>query len=866
MKRLLLLATVCLSLQANAQQTALCFRSTNGNFWKLSTVNMSDKAGSSQQISISTSSPRQTFKGWGTCFNELPWDAYNMLSDTQKELFANRLFAPDGDLRLTVGRIPVGASDYARDWYSSDEYDGDFNMEHFNIDRDLTTIIPSIKVAQALQPNMSFWASPWSPPQWMKTNKHYAQRRTNTNGCPFNVPPFDNDQFIDDARYYNAYCLYFSKFIDAYREQGINITGLAYQNEAYSNTPYPGCSWRAATTGKFLGQYLGPYFAEHQPGVQLIVGTMNTNRRDVYDTILKSEGVSKYCTAVGFQWEGGQRVGDVIRDYPDYEAVMTESECGSGTFDWAAAEHTFQLINHYLANKITTYTYWNAILKDKGISTWGWQQNSLVQVNSGTKIPRYTAEYYAFKHYSHLIPPGSKILTVDESQLLLSALTPDGNVVVVVGNEGTADKNLTLNIDGKYLNITVPVKSFASYVVGSDSAKQAVLASEARGLSTIEQASLSDAQQARLSKALEMSNNKEDNALDSLLAAVEDVESPSTKPLYAYTSLDNLSETEGYYLFDVTSSQFVNQRYRDTRTELNDNPTLPLTVAKDDDYYTLKKADGAYIKIGVYQGQYIWCDGRSGGPVDWTFTPNGDGTYTISMPQDIVSRDAAVAKGTYYLSGSNGTTAESAAHRYALVSAKDYAIGEARNVNVQQIPAALDMSQVSVSNTTNGNWNGDHLDWMDVGTVAIYKLQSTAVSPYKLSFQASSCKRNGATVNVEFINSNNAVAFSGSVKVANSNNNWSDFRDYSIDIPELPADNYTLMLTFTADAKSSDNIEGTANVKGLQITADGAATAIKSVNSNVAANSDAAYNLAGQRVGKDYKGIVIKNGRKYIVK
>ena len=100
-----------------------------------------------------------------------------------------------------------------------------------------------------------------------------------------------HDQFIAEDKYYNAYCLYFSKFIDAYKDEGINITSLAYQNEAYSNTPYPGCSWKAVTTGKFLANYLGPYFAEHHPEVSLIIGTMNTASNlpaGIY--IVKSQG------------------------------------------------------------------------------------------------------------------------------------------------------------------------------------------------------------------------------------------------------------------------------------------------------------------------------------------------------------------------------------------------------------------------------------------------------------------------------------------------------------------------------------------------------------------------------------------------
>ena len=536
---------------------ALMFRSTDGNYWKMATVEVSDKVVGTPQIIIRSDQPNQTFKGWGTCFNELDYDAYNLMDQTNRQLFVKRAFNPYGDLRLTVARIPIGASDYARDWYSCNETDGDFEMENFNIDRDKEAVIPSIKLAQAECPDMTFWASPWSPPQWMKTNKHYAQRQTSTNGCPFGVAPYFNDQFIAEDKYYNAYCLYFSKFIDAYKDEGINITSLAYQNEAYSNTPYPGCSWKAVTTGKFLANYLGPYFAEHHPEVSLIVGTMNTASMNVFEQILTTPNIGKYCTRIGFQWEGGTAINEVMTRHPEYEAVMTESECGSATFDWSAAAHTFSLINHYLANRVTTYTYWNAILKDNGISPWGWKQNALVQVNSANNQPNYTAEYYAFKHYSHLIPPGSKILATDESNLVLSALTPDGAIVIVAGNTSTTQKTLTMDVDGTYLTATLPANSFTSYVVGDDSTLQQVMLEEAKGLTTIETGSLDNDQKTALDAAISKAEQGEAQSMDALMESVKSVIGLEEQEEQVHNTIENpnfANEGNGWHTANVSSS------------------------------------------------------------------------------------------------------------------------------------------------------------------------------------------------------------------------------------------------------------------------------------------------------------------------
>jgi len=518
---IIIVAGLCLAVTVSAQTRAVSFRSQDGNYWQMRSEKVTEQSVGKAQIVIRSDLPAQTFKGWGTCFNEQDYEAWRLLSEEDRTLFNKRAFNPNGDLRLQVGRIPVGASDYACDWYSCDETEGnveDFTMEHFTIDRDLQRVIPSIKEALGENPDMTFWASPWSPPQWMKTNKHYAQLKTDTNGCPFGVPPYDNDQFVDDDRYYNAYCLYFDKFIEAYRGQGINITGLAYQNEAYSNTAYPGCSWKAATTGKFLAEYLGPYMAEHQPDLTLMVGTMNTNRYDVYQTILSTPNIDRYCKQIGFQWEGSQVMSAVHENWPQYEMVQTESECGGGTFDWKAAAHTFYLCNRYLAGGVTTYTYWNAILQDGGYSSWGWKQNALVQVNSSSKTAKYCAEFYAYKHYTHLIPAGSKILLCDEANLLTSALAPDGNIIVVIGNNGGSEKTLTLDIDGHALVCTVAPNSFATYVVGSETNVAQMLKSEAQGLVDIEQARLSSEQMTALNTAIGS------GVYNDLLQAVGDVE------------------------------------------------------------------------------------------------------------------------------------------------------------------------------------------------------------------------------------------------------------------------------------------------------------------------------------------------------
>ena len=81
------------------------------------------------------------------------------------------LFGKDG-CRFAWGRIPMGASDYAIDRYTLNETAGDTAMANFSIERDKQRLIPFIKAAQAVKPDIRFWASPWTPPTWMKSSPY----------------------------------------------------------------------------------------------------------------------------------------------------------------------------------------------------------------------------------------------------------------------------------------------------------------------------------------------------------------------------------------------------------------------------------------------------------------------------------------------------------------------------------------------------------------------------------------------------------------------------------------------------------------------------------------------------------------------
>ena len=178
------------SLQGGAQSFTW-YSSTEGGTWKTSVVKMGKKAAEANVTVEKDAKPIVEFQDWGATFNELDWDALGILTRDEQDEILHNVFSPEGDLRITRGRISMNANDYARSWYSCDEVAGDLELRYFNIDRDKQTIIPFIRAAQKYNPGLTFWVSPWCPPSWMKITGDYPVLSS-----PFNNMPKQMDYIL----------------------------------------------------------------------------------------------------------------------------------------------------------------------------------------------------------------------------------------------------------------------------------------------------------------------------------------------------------------------------------------------------------------------------------------------------------------------------------------------------------------------------------------------------------------------------------------------------------------------------------------------------------------------------------------------
>ncbi|HTV23967.1 MAG TPA: hypothetical protein VMG12_34990, partial [Polyangiaceae bacterium] len=297
---------------------------------------------------------RHALTGFGGAFNEQGWSALSVLSESERQAVLAALFDPRTGLALSYGRIPIGASDYALDRYTLDEAPGDYEMARFSIDRDRRQLIPFIRAALKLRPDLRLWASAWTPPTWMKTNG-----------------AFDGGNFRDEPKMYAAYALYLARFVESYRAEGIDVSMVVPQNEPGQITRYPSCGWTPAQYVTFIRDHLGPTLKRRSLSTQIFAGTINQADWDIL-SVLKEPGAASFIDGAALQWHAIKQLAPVRQAFPNLTIMQSETECGNNHWepdynprrapnDFAYAAYTFRKLRDFIAGGASSYMLWNLV-------------------------------------------------------------------------------------------------------------------------------------------------------------------------------------------------------------------------------------------------------------------------------------------------------------------------------------------------------------------------------------------------------------------------------------------------------------------------------------------------------------------------
>lgn len=478
MKRLTLIVVslFCAVIMAMAQK-AFVYTTTGSERWTTSKVTVApsplEKGVGGEVITIYPDSILQDVEGFGGTFSERGWDAMQVLSPEQRLSLMKEFFGQDG-INFAWGRTPVGGNDLSLSTYTYNDVDYDWEQRNFSIARDRYILLPMIKLAKQVRPDIKMWASPWTPPYWMKISEHYSLKSHGINGTDVGhnrmdphfwvYPNVTSFKMTDGCL--RSYAIYLSKYLQAYKAEGVNIDVLMPQNEVQWEPCWQCCTWRPQDLAIFVGKYLGPLLEQDSiTDTDLWLGTVNyPNPKWVFDFV-EDKTAMKYIKGIGMQWTGMTAMPKVHEKYPDIRLMQTEGICGDGDNDWNDMEKSWERMVHCFNSGAGVYMQWNMVLGNNLESLFQWKQNALVIVDRKTGALTRTPEYYLMKHFSLFVQPGSKFIRSTDTKNTVAFINQDGKFVVEVYNPDEAQKSVALNIGDKTVSLRLKAKSLNTVVL-----------------------------------------------------------------------------------------------------------------------------------------------------------------------------------------------------------------------------------------------------------------------------------------------------------------------------------------------------------------------------------------------------------------
>jgi glucosylceramidase len=398
-----------------------------------------DKSGiESSLINVYPDVVYQEIEGFGGAFTEAAADTLYKLGDKNRSEILNAYFSPDTGLGYTLCRTHINSCDFSLGNYAYVEKAGDVNLDTFTIERDKKALIPFIHDAMNVEgASFKIFASPWSPPAWMKTNGKM------------------NEGGKLKKEYEDVWAKYFARYIKTYASEGINIWGVTVQNEPKAAQTWDSCLYTAEEERDFVKYNLGPTLEKSGLGdVKIIVWDHNKER--VYEranVIFSDSEAAKYIWGIGFHWYSGDHFEGLEaahHKFPDKKLLFTEGcvEGGSNIGSWNSGERYAHEIIGDLNNWSVGWTDWNMLLNEKGGPNHvGNYCAAPIIADTKNDTLHYESSFYYIGHFSKFIRPGYKRIGCSRFTDKLETVAfkgPDGRIVVVVMNR--TEEEITFNL------------------------------------------------------------------------------------------------------------------------------------------------------------------------------------------------------------------------------------------------------------------------------------------------------------------------------------------------------------------------------------------------------------------------------------
>lgn len=418
-------------------------------------------------IKINEEKEYQKIIGFGGAFTEAGAYVLSKLEKEKRKEAISAYFNSETGINYTFCRTHINSCDFSLSNYSYDDVENDVELKEFSIQHDKKLLIPLIKDAIKIsEKELKIFASPWSPPAWMKTNG-----RMNNGGKL-------------KKEYYEIWARYFAKYIKEYKKEGINIWGITLQNEPMAETPWDNCIYSNEEERDFL-KVIGPILKEEEISSKIIVWDHNKDiMKSRVDTIFSDKEAIKWAWGVGFHWYSDEdsktimnnSVLDYIHEKYETNLVFTEGcipyynmEKENLIGEWWTGEkygtHIIEDLNHWTR----AWCDWNMFLNEKGGPNHVNNYCDAPIMADGEKNKLYfNSSYYYMGHFSKYIMPGAVRIDFenkDDNLQMTAFKNENGDIILVVMNKTDKNKMFSVELKGEFLEYNIDSHSIITFII-----------------------------------------------------------------------------------------------------------------------------------------------------------------------------------------------------------------------------------------------------------------------------------------------------------------------------------------------------------------------------------------------------------------
>jgi glucosylceramidase len=455
----LALTAACATVRPHAPRAAEMWLTTADETQKLApqpALSPAGRASGDEAISIDPLQRFQQMQGFGAAMTDASAELFSRLPDERRRAIMSELFGRTNDgLGLSFTRLTVGASDFSPNHYSYDDTPGnvpDPELRYFSIEPARKYVLPRIREALSINPDLMVMISPWSAPAWMKTTKSLIKGQL-------------------EPQYYPAFANYLARTVEAFGREDVPVSMLTIQNEPdFEPGDYPGMRVNSPERAVIIGRYVGPVFRSRGLKTQILDYDHNWDNPEMPWTVLSDPVARKYIAGVAWHcYEGDVPAQSPVHDaFPDKDAWQTECSGGEWapkfgeTLGWMTDKLIIGAANHWARGSLV----WNLALDPAhGPHKGGCGDcRGVVTIDPSTGAITRNVEYYALGHASRFVLPGAYRIGVAKRGDGVEAaafINRDGSRVAVL-HRNSGEGPVTISIDGERYSLPLANGSVAT--------------------------------------------------------------------------------------------------------------------------------------------------------------------------------------------------------------------------------------------------------------------------------------------------------------------------------------------------------------------------------------------------------------------